>query len=326
MTRLPHAKKSYGQNFLVDQGVLKKIVNAGEIEAGETILEIGPGTGILTEALLNAGAKVIAVEADPELAEVMRKKFGARIELIEGDILSREVSEKLRLLGVGKPATEAYVDRRTTETEGPHNNADEGISETSCKLVANIPYNITSSVLEKFLSQPPRPSRLVLMVQREVADRLTARPGEMSVLAVMCQLYAECRKVANVPAGAFRPAPKVDSAIVRLDVRPLPLLAPHWKGEGSHARPPLKGGQSREPGSRFAGQGVDPEAVIQLAKAGFSSRRKQLHGNLARAGRESSENIKQILTDLGLPADVRAEVLTVNNWIRLFQSLRGLFS
>ena len=309
MTRLPHAKKSYGQNFLVDQGVLKKIVNAGEIEAGETILEIGPGTGILTEALLNAGAKVIAVEADPELAEVMRKKFGARIELIEGDILNVILSEAKNLRRDPSPAIGGV-----RMTEGGY------------KLIANIPYNITSSLLENFLAHGPRPTRLVLMVQREVADRLTARPGEMSVLAVMCQLYAECRKVANVPAGAFRPAPKVDSAIVRLDVRPLPLLAPHWKGEGSHARPPLKGGQSREPGSRFAGQGVDPEAVIQLAKAGFSSRRKQLHGNLARAGRESSENIKQILTDLGLPADVRAEVLTVNNWIRLFQSLRGLFS
>ncbi len=277
MARLPKAKKSYGQNFLADRGVLKKIIAAAELEPGEMVLEIGPGTGILTEALLNAGANVVAVEADPELAALMRKNFGNRITLVEGDVmnLSRDPS----------PPTSAKL-WRVRMTDG------------GFKIVANIPYNITSALLEKFLTNDPRPSRMVLMVQREVADRITAKPGEMSVLAVMCQLYASCKKIANVSAGAFRPTPKVDSAILRLDVRPLPL----FKGE-------------------LEGVTVDPETIIALAKAGFASRRKQLHGNLARAGFGKSEKIKETLADLGLRPDIRAEDLSLDDWVRLYRHM-----
>lgn len=249
---MPRAKKTYGQNFLIDKNVVRKIVAASDIKPGEAVLEVGPGTGALTGALVAAGAKVTAVEADRDLIPALREKFGDAIDLVEGDILS-------------------YT-----------------LPPTRYKLIANIPYNITSKLLETFLTTESPPSRMVLMVQREVADRILAIPPDMSLLSVVCQLYADVSKVANVPAGAFRPIPKVDSAVVKLDTR--------------HQIP-------------------DTERIVRLAKAGFSSRRKQLHGNLSAAGVASSQSVKDALTTLGLPSTARAENLSVHNWIQLSRLL-----
>lgn len=248
---MPRAKKQFGQNFLVDAGVVRKIVAAAGIVPGEAVLEIGPGTGLLTEALVAAGAKVTAVEADRDLIAPLRAKFGDAIELVEGDILSLADAVARRL--------------------GRY------------KLVANIPYNITSDILNRFLTAARPPSRMVLMVQREVADRIAAAPPDMSLLSVVCQLYADVSRVANVPRGAFRPSPNVDSAVVRLD----PKAAP------------------------------DAEKVIALAKVGFSSRRKQLHGNLSGPGIATSAAVKAALASMGLPETARAENVSVHNWIAL---------
>ncbi len=243
---LPKAKKSFGQNFLVDQTVVSKILKAAEIEEGDRVLEIGPGTGVLTRALVNAGAHVTAVEADKDLIPGLQKEFGDKIFLVEGDIFMFSQHD-----------------------------------EHSYKLVANIPYNITSAALEHFLTTSLRPSRMVLMVQKEVADRITAQPPRMSLLSVVCQLYASCSRVAIVKAGAFRPIPKVDSAIVRLDLY-----------DSGH--PQLAG--------------LHPETVIAIAKKGFSSKRKQLKSNL---GPESVS----VLEQLGVDPRIRAEALTVEQWI-----------
>jgi 16S rRNA (adenine1518-N6/adenine1519-N6)-dimethyltransferase len=251
---LPRAKKSFGQNFLVDETALRKIIQAAEIEKGETVLEIGPGTGTLTQALVDAGARVIAIEMDKDMIEPLKKRFGDRIELIHGDILKLQ----------------DFID-------------SIDLIDFSFKLISNIPYNITSPILERFLTTSPRPSRMVLMVQKEVADRITAKPSKMSLLSIVCQIYAKCERVTIVKAGAFRPIPKVDSAIVILD-----LYKP----------------------SHPALQGKDPEKVISIAKKGFSSKRKQLKSNLG-------QNVAKRLEQIELNPKIRAQELTVENWIRL---------
>lgn len=250
------AKKSYGQNFLVDQTVVQKIIEAAQITPGETVLEIGPGTGVLTRALVDVGADVIAVEVDSDLIPGLKKEFGDRITLIQGDILT--------LGSIGSIDTSLGMTKKY-------------------KLIANIPYNITSSLLEHFLTIQNKPSSMVLMLQKEVAERVTAVPPNMSLLSVVCQLYAKCSRVTNVKAGAFRPIPKVDSAVVKLE-----LYSPH--------HPKLNT--------------LDPERVIALAKRGFSSKRKQLKTNLGK-------QIVPLLDQLKLDERIRAEGLTVEQWIEL---------
>ncbi len=278
----PHAKKSFGQNFLVDKTVVEKIIKAADIQKGETVLEIGPGTGVLTQALVDAGAHVIAVELDKEFFPALLEKFGDTIELIHGDILQMDILPLLYKEGVGGWSQS---------------------DDANFKLIANIPYNITSPIIERFLSHSPRPSRMVLMVQKEVADRILAKPPDMSLLSVVCQIYADCTKVATVKAGAFRPIPKVDSAVVRFD------LKPHGGARG-------KGQGVREEG------GDEREAVIAIAKAGFFSKRKQLHNNLSSSLKIDTITTRKLLIAAHLDPKLRAENLTVQDWVRLHQVLK----
>ena len=245
---LPKAKKSYSQNWLVDETAVQKIVTAAGIRSGETVLEIGPGTGLLTKELVKAGAKVMAVEADDSLIEPLKEQFADQVEVVHGDALV------------------------TTPPEGDY------------KLVANIPYSITSDILRRYLTHEHPPTRMILLVQKEVADRIVAGPGEMSVLSVMCQLYAQCKKVFKVPAGAFRPIPKVDSAVIQLDLYP----------------------ENKE--------NVSLESVIAVAKRGFSSRRKQLQKNIG-------PGTKEVLEGMGLDPKIRAQDLTIDNWKELTHNL-----
>ncbi len=252
---LPKAKKAFGQNFLVDQTVVQKILRATELTAGELVVEIGSGTGVLTQALVSSGAQVITVEKDQDLIPLLDQKFRHQLTLIQGDILTAEC----------------------LATVAKH------LAHRPFKVVANIPYNITSPLLKQLLTHSPKPTRLALMLQKEVAERITALPPRMSVLSVMCQLYAHCTRVALVKAGAFRPIPKVDSFIVRLDVY-------------DPAHPYL--------------QGLDPEQVIAFAKRGFAAKRKQLKTTLG-------VSITPFLEQLGLDPRVRAEALSVEQWIDL---------
>lgn len=249
---LPRAKKHFSQNWLIDPSVVEKIIDAAQIREGDEVLEVGPGTGLLTQALVDAGAHVTAIEADKDLIEPLQKQFGDRINLICGDVL--------------------------------HTNYQ--LPTAHYKLIANLPYSITSDILRHFLTHTAPPSRMVLMVQKEVADRIVAKPPDMSLLSVVCQLYAKCTRVARVPAGAFRPVPKVDSSVVMLDIK--------------------QSGDNRE-----------TERVIQIAKQGFSSRRKQLHKNLSTLVGITSEFVKKQLTELGLNPQIRAQDLTVDDWVAL---------
>jgi 16S rRNA (adenine1518-N6/adenine1519-N6)-dimethyltransferase len=187
MIQIYRAKKSLGQNFLKSEPALRKIVEVGEVKTIDTILEIGPGKGALTAKLLEVAGKVVAIEKDRELFEMLKIKFGKEIEsgsllLLNEDILEFEVKS------LGK-----------------------------YKIIANIPYNITGAILKKFLTSNNQPERMVLMVQNEVAKRIVARDGKESILSISVKAYGEPKMVMKVPARYFSPAPKVDSAVILIN-------------------------------------------------------------------------------------------------------------
>lgn len=260
-----HAKKSLGQNFLVDEASLRKVVAAAALQPTDTVLEIGPGVGSLTRHLAEAAAQVVAVELDEALLPALHHVLApyGNVRVVAGDIL-------------GLPRS-AFV------------------PDTDYAVVANIPYYITAAILRRLLAAPPRPTRLVLTVQKEVADRLCAQPGNLSLLAVSVQFYAVPQRVAVIPAGAFHPRPKVDSAVVRLDVLPQP-----------------------------AASVPDEEAFFRVVKAGFSQKRKQLHNALSGGLAVPGEQARALLHSAGIDPTARAETLTLAEWGRLAWAYRPL--
>lgn len=258
------ASKRYSQNHLVDGEVLEAIVEAAA-PAGRSVLEIGPGIGILSGALLSAGAaRVSAVEVDRRLAGHLRERFGAdpRFVLTETGVLDADVSSLV---------------------EPPYD------------LVANLPYHITSPILHRFLGQAPRPERFVLMLQREVAERITSPPGGMSYLSVFVQYHADVTLLRVVPASAFEPAPEVESAVVtgRLRSRRLP--------EG------------------------EEDELWRLVQAGFRERRKMIHNVLIRqlpvVGRE---RITAALETADIEPDRRPQTVSVDEWLALSAAIGPL--
>ncbi len=249
-------RRSLSQNFLTDPVVLDAIVEAAEIHEGDLVVEIGPGLGVLTRRLLAAGATILAVELDARLAEYLRRELGSveRFELIEADALSLHPREMFP----GQPF----------------------------KLVANIPYHITSPLLHEFIEGDRPPDLTVLLVQLEVAERVAAPPGKMSYLSVFVQNAATAEVVARVPADAFEPVPAVDSAVLRLRRRSMPDV-------------PV--GDRRE----------DFYRVVQAA---FRQRRKQIHNGLTRElGRERDE-VATALDSCGVDPDRRPQTLTIPEW------------
>jgi 16S rRNA (adenine1518-N6/adenine1519-N6)-dimethyltransferase len=249
-------RKSLSQNFLTDPVALDAIVQAAELEAGDRVVEIGPGLGVLTRRLLAAGASVLAVEVDPRLAEYLRRElYGVdRFELIEADALSLHPREMFP-------------------------------GETF-KVVANIPYHITSPLLHAFLEGDRPPETTVLLVQLEVAERVAAPPGRMSYLSVFAQNVANVEIVARVPAEAFEPAPAVDSAVLRLRRREAPVVAV---------------GPMREP-------------FYRIVQAGFRQRRKQVHNGLSRELPVEREEVEAALATCGVDPERRPQTLTLDEW------------
>ncbi len=252
-----------GQNFLFDPATLDKVVTAAALTGDETVLEIGAGVGSLTCRLAAAAGRVIAVEIDRRLLPALEEAVQgiANIEIVQGDILSLD----LEGLVAGRPYS----------------------------VVANIPYQITSLLIRRLLetSQPPR--CLVLTVQREVAERIVAQAGEMSLLALSVQLYGTPQVVARIPAGAFTPSPKVDSAILRVDVL---------------ARP------------RVASDRI--ETVFRVARLGFQQKRKQLRNALASGLDLPPAEVGQLLAEAGVAPQARAQELGWEDWSRLAEGLR----
>lgn len=256
------AKKHFGQHFLKSESALKKIVAAGNISKNDTVLEIGPGTGVLTEKLLNVAGKVIAIEKDRDLIPVLRDKFSNNIsngtlEIIEQDILD----------------------------------FDPESIPTPYKLIANIPYYITGLILEKFLSSIHKPMCAVLLVQKEVAERIVARDGKQSILSISVAVYGDPKTIAAVPAGAFNPTPKVDSAILLID---------------------------NISNSFFSN--LDEALFFSLIKFVFSKKRKQFGGTLAEYI-ENKVKALAVLETVRLDPKTRPENLTKEEWKSILQAL-----
>ena len=258
------ARRSLSQNHLADGLVLERIIETAGVTPGERIVEVGPGVGILTAQLLSAGATVTAVELDARLAEHLRERFEdePRLTLVEDDFLDVEVAE---------------------------------LASAPWALVANVPYHITSPILHHALGAEPRPTRFVMMVQKEVAERIASPPGGMSYLSVFVQYHAHVEVAFSVPAAAFEPAPEVDSAVLV--------------------------GVTRE--RRLAEE--DEDELWRLVQAGFRERRKMIHNVLARQlpGLDR-ERVGTALAACGIAPDRRPQTLAVDEWLALREALHPL--
>lgn len=249
--------KRLGQNFLIDKNVLQKIITSSDIKPSDTILEVGPGIGTLTTELAKAAKKVIAVEKDKIMIEILKEtlKDFHNIEIVNADILHYA------------PQIKNY------------------------KIIANIPYYLTSPLIRKFLEEKNPPSEIILMLQKEVAQRICAKPPKMSLLAISVQFYADAKIVSNVSKNCFWPSPKVDSAIIKIT----PKISGH-----------------RESADLF----------FKIVKAGFSQPRKQLVNNLTTLKTLNGVKLdKYAATDWllknNLKPNQRAETLSVNDWVNL---------
>jgi 16S rRNA (adenine1518-N6/adenine1519-N6)-dimethyltransferase len=273
-----HARHSLSQNFLADPDVLETIVDEADPSPADRILEIGPGLGILTRALLEAGAAVTAVEVDRGLVRWLRSQHGDA--LVVG---SRDPSAAGALTLIQADALDLEL---TAIVPPPY------------AVVANLPYHITSPVLHRLLGETPRPTRLVLMVQREVAERIAAAPGRASYLSVFCQYHARVRIAALVPASAFEPAPAVESAVL--------VLEPWTEADGDVP-------------ARLGPEGED--GLWRVVQASFRERRKMLRNVLARQLPVSQVAVDAALAAAGIAGDRRPQTLGVADWLRLAAAL-----
>lgn len=248
-------KKSLGQHWLKDRDILNGIADAARIDENDTVLEIGPGLGTLTSELLRRAKKVIAVELDRDLARKLPAQFpGTSLEVVNQDILTYDLTQ----------LPKGYV------------------------VAANVPYYITSKIIKLLTTSSNPPRTIVLLIQKEVAERIVARPGDMSILAVSAQVYSEAYLGDLVPAEFFTPPPKVDSQVVILDTFDKPKVAEE-----------------------------DLKNFFRVVKAGFSAKRKKLRSSISSGLHLSKPEAEALLAEAGISPDDRAEQLSVEDWLRL---------
>jgi 16S rRNA (adenine1518-N6/adenine1519-N6)-dimethyltransferase len=258
------ARKGLSQSFLTDVGVTRQIAAAADLTPQDDVLEVGPGLGILTQELARRAGRGVAFELDRDLAAVLPGLVPAHVTIVQGDALKLEPAEHL----AGR-----------------------------YKLVANLPYQITSPFLFRYLSMQPGPSVLVLMIQREVAERVTGRPGDLSYLAVAVQSAARPRIVRLVPPGAFHPRPKVESAVIKLEPLAEPLVAP-----------------------------ADRSAFLEIVRAGFGQPRKQMLNSFQQGLRQGAvggrtwerADVRVLLDAAGIDPERRPQELSLPEWRQLF--------
>lgn len=251
--------KSLGQHWLKDRSILATIADEAELTPDDTVLEIGPGLGTLTSELLRRAGNVVAVEFDSELARKLPGQFpGKNLSVINEDILTYDIKS----LG------------------------------NSYKVVANVPYYITSKIIDTLMSAENRPETTVVLVQKEVAERIAAGPGDMSLLALSAQIYCRAELGIEVPREYFTPPPEVDSQVVILKNRTEPLVG-----------------------------AADLKQFWRLARAGFASRRKKLHSSLSAGLSISKDEAKELLMRAEVDSNLRAQDLAVTDWLRLVRAL-----
>lgn len=267
-------EKGLGQNFLVDQTILERIVEAAALTDEDVVLEIGAGPGTLTSRLARRAGYVVAVELDRRFIPVLQSVLQDfnNVTLVQGDILALDPAA-LALKAAGGRTSAGY------------------------KVVANLPYYITSAVLRHLLEASPPPASIVVTVQREVAQRIVAAPGEMSLLSVSVQLYGQPRLLFRIKPGSFYPPPEVESAVVH--------IVPH-------TTPPV--------------QIADTRAFFRVVRAGFSQRRKQLHNALAAGLGASPDEVALRLKEAGVDPSRRAQSLSLREWATVVGALEGLIA
>ncbi|MFC1939815.1 16S rRNA (adenine(1518)-N(6)/adenine(1519)-N(6))-dimethyltransferase RsmA [Chloroflexota bacterium] len=266
------ARKGLGQHFLIDEEVLELIVSAAGLTPADIVMEIGPGLGVLTRELAGQAGWVIAIELDNRLAAILRETMApfGNVTIINEDVLSTNPGTLLR--------------------EQKARSFPEMGGSFSYKVVANLPYYITSPVLRHFLEAKEKPETMVVMVQKEVAEEIVAEPGRMSVLSISVQLYGKPAIIGHVPANCFYPAPEVDSAILRIALYPQPAVKVD-----------------------------DIDGFFRLVRAGFSASRKQIANSLAQGLGSPKAEILALLEKAAIAPQRRAETLTLAEWAHLYQ-------
>lgn len=254
--------KSLGQHWLKDRDILAGIADDAELNSDDFVLEIGPGLGTLTSEIFRRANRVLAVEFDAELARKLPGQFpGKQLEVVNEDILQFDLSKL--------PA--------------------------GYKVVANVPYYITSKIIEKLMTAENKPSTVVILVQKEVAERVAAAPGDMSILAVSAQVYAKARLGIEAPKEYFTPPPKVDSQVVVLETRSEPLV-----------------------------KAADERLFFRVVKAGFSAKRKKLRSSISAGLALSKQATDELLQAADVSPDDRAEDLSIDDWLRIMNHYKGI--
>jgi len=252
--------KKLGQNFLIGKGAIKKIITAANLQLSDLVLEIGPGLGTLTQELAKRVKRVIAIEKDPRMVEILRETMSdfKNIKIIQDDILKVEICKLLK---------------------------------NSYKVVASLPFYLTAPVIRKFLEKEKiKPLQMVLVIQKEVAQRICVKPPEMNLLAVSVQFYAQPEIISFISKKSFWPQPKVEGAIIKISPKKI-LWDPDFNS-----------------------------LFFQIIKAGFSQPRKQLINNLAKGLKIDKKKVEQWLLKNNIPADRRAEALGLQNWLKLTET------
>ena len=266
------ARKGLGQHFLIDEEVLKLITSAAELTSADIVMEIGPGLGVLTKELARQAGWVVTIELDSKLAAILKQTLAAfnNVTIINEDVLQIDPETLLR----------RQRERFPSAISSPF----------SYKVVANLPYYITSPVLRHFLEASLKPQVMVVMVQKEVAEAIVAEPGEMSVLSISVQFYGQPEIVSHVPARCFYPAPEVDSAILKVTLYPRPAV-----------------------------DVADEADFFRLVRAGFTAPRKQLCNSLTQGLGLPKAEVLSLLAKANIAPQRRAETLTLAEWAQLWQ-------